>query len=237
MWSPSGAWRCTTRHRAVREGGDRGHRHARDPTGAARPARHRAHPRHPTAGHRGRRQELPAHPRPRHPLRSGRTAELRQLSAQAKKFGPLWERAEVLDALPRCYAVHPRNLRAAHSHPPRSWAGRNTQEQSEAASGSGHASRAASEETPWEKPAEHARLTLRAPSDPRVSLTSQQLSPAQSGPPSDGRGGGLSPALRSGQSLTGVPTGTGLTGAFTICTRQAHSLITSGMLQALHSHH
>lgn len=33
--------------------------------------------------------------------------ELRQLSAQAGKFGPLWELAEGLDALPRGYAMHP----------------------------------------------------------------------------------------------------------------------------------
>ncbi|MFJ9026522.1 DNA polymerase III subunit alpha [Streptomyces sp. NPDC102259] len=33
--------------------------------------------------------------------------ELRQLAAQAKKFGPLWELAEGLDALPRGYAMHP----------------------------------------------------------------------------------------------------------------------------------
>ncbi|KPI22823.1 DNA polymerase III, alpha subunit [Actinobacteria bacterium OV320] len=33
--------------------------------------------------------------------------ELRQLSARAEKFGPLWELAEGLDALPRGYAMHP----------------------------------------------------------------------------------------------------------------------------------
>ncbi|MFD5717162.1 DNA polymerase III subunit alpha [Streptomyces sp. NPDC127036] len=33
--------------------------------------------------------------------------ELRELAAQAKKFGPLWELAEGLDALPRGYAMHP----------------------------------------------------------------------------------------------------------------------------------
>ncbi len=33
--------------------------------------------------------------------------ELRQLAAQAEKFGPLWELAEGLDALPRGYAMHP----------------------------------------------------------------------------------------------------------------------------------
>ncbi|WP_128380429.1 DNA polymerase III subunit alpha [Streptomyces cavernae] len=33
--------------------------------------------------------------------------ELRQLASQAEKFGPLWELAEGLDALPRGYAMHP----------------------------------------------------------------------------------------------------------------------------------
>ncbi|MDQ1052015.1 DNA polymerase III subunit alpha [Streptomyces sp. V4I2] len=33
--------------------------------------------------------------------------ELRQLASQAGKFGPLWELAEGLDALPRGYAMHP----------------------------------------------------------------------------------------------------------------------------------
>ncbi|MFF1767872.1 DNA polymerase III subunit alpha, partial [Streptomyces sp. NPDC058249] len=33
--------------------------------------------------------------------------ELRQLASQAAKFGPLWELAEGLDALPRGYAMHP----------------------------------------------------------------------------------------------------------------------------------
>ena len=33
--------------------------------------------------------------------------ELRQLAAQAETFGPLWELAEGLDALPRGYAMHP----------------------------------------------------------------------------------------------------------------------------------
>ncbi|MFG2960895.1 DNA polymerase III subunit alpha [Streptomyces sp. NPDC048291] len=33
--------------------------------------------------------------------------ELRHLAAQAEKFGPLWELAEGLDALPRGYAMHP----------------------------------------------------------------------------------------------------------------------------------
>ncbi|MFF1678375.1 DNA polymerase III subunit alpha [Streptomyces sp. NPDC058256] len=33
--------------------------------------------------------------------------ELRQLAAEADKFGPLWELAEGLDALPRAYAMHP----------------------------------------------------------------------------------------------------------------------------------
>lgn len=33
--------------------------------------------------------------------------ELRQLAARAGKFGPLWELAEGLDALPRGYAMHP----------------------------------------------------------------------------------------------------------------------------------
>ncbi len=33
--------------------------------------------------------------------------ELRQLAAQADKFGPLWELAEGLDALPAAYAMHP----------------------------------------------------------------------------------------------------------------------------------
>lgn len=33
--------------------------------------------------------------------------ELRKLAAQAGKFGPLWELAEGLDALPRGYAMHP----------------------------------------------------------------------------------------------------------------------------------
>jgi error-prone DNA polymerase len=33
--------------------------------------------------------------------------ELRQLASQADKFGPLWELAEGLDALPRGYAMHP----------------------------------------------------------------------------------------------------------------------------------
>ncbi|MDQ1031535.1 error-prone DNA polymerase [Streptomyces umbrinus] len=33
--------------------------------------------------------------------------ELRQLAAQAARFGPLWELAEGLDALPRGYAMHP----------------------------------------------------------------------------------------------------------------------------------
>jgi error-prone DNA polymerase len=33
--------------------------------------------------------------------------ELLQLAAQAEKFGPLWELAEGLDALPRGYAMHP----------------------------------------------------------------------------------------------------------------------------------
>ncbi|GGN40924.1 DNA-directed DNA polymerase [Streptomyces fuscichromogenes] len=33
--------------------------------------------------------------------------ELRQLAARAAKFGPLWELAEGLDALPRGYAMHP----------------------------------------------------------------------------------------------------------------------------------
>ncbi|MGW0801248.1 helix-hairpin-helix domain-containing protein, partial [Streptomyces sp. NPDC002692] len=33
--------------------------------------------------------------------------ELRQLAAQAERFGPLWELAEGLDALPRGYAMHP----------------------------------------------------------------------------------------------------------------------------------
>ncbi|MFF7953955.1 DNA polymerase III subunit alpha [Streptomyces griseorubiginosus] len=33
--------------------------------------------------------------------------ELRQLASEAGKFGPLWELAEALDALPRGYAMHP----------------------------------------------------------------------------------------------------------------------------------
>ncbi|NEE25850.1 hypothetical protein G3M53_10300, partial [Streptomyces sp. SID7982] len=33
--------------------------------------------------------------------------ELRQLAAEADQYGPLWELAEGLDALPRGFAMHP----------------------------------------------------------------------------------------------------------------------------------